>query len=262
MAPAHVLTPLAEVAGEEAVSQTVTLTVIEGGASAAEAGGAVVAAEVVGLTALEAVAIGTGVGLVVVGLGLLGYWLYTSSQDDAPKASAPVQPCPPDEVPCFNPPPDADKEEYARQLKEQQDALNDMSPDEYLGRRARFNDAETKRSQKAQRQKAQREKRREYQKDKTAEYYNDNIAKDMTAGDARTDAMKRVADEMRELDATHALDMVAGGDPEDISGLGDRSINRSIGSQWKDRVGKLDEIAEKAKREGKEKLDVELKLCD
>jgi len=33
-------------------------------------------------------------------------------------------------------------------------------------------------------------------------------------------------------DAIHTLDMIAGGDPLVFSGLGNRSVNRSIGSQW------------------------------
>jgi Novel toxin 15 len=64
---------------------------------------------------------------------------------------------------------------------------------------------------------------------------------------------------MAKLDATHALDLVAGGDPDTL-GMGDRSINRSIGSQWKDRKQKLLDHADEAKKKGK-KNNVKLEIC-
>ncbi|QCR20493.1 polymorphic toxin type 15 domain-containing protein [Agrococcus sp. SGAir0287] len=39
--------------------------------------------------------------------------------------------------------------------------------------------------------------------------------------------------------ATHRLDGIAGGDWLDISGVGDRSINSSLGSQWRARIPQL-----------------------
>lgn len=39
--------------------------------------------------------------------------------------------------------------------------------------------------------------------------------------------------------ATHRLDGVAGGDWTDVSGVGDLSINSSLGSQWRDRIPQL-----------------------
>ncbi len=101
---APVLSPLAEAAGEEAVRQTVTLTVIEGGAGAAEAGGAVlVAGEATTAVAAGEVAAGgaaaagiggaaiatAGIALVVIGLVALGYYLYTRSKAAGPSPAAP-----------------------------------------------------------------------------------------------------------------------------------------------------------------------------
>jgi hypothetical protein len=86
--------PLAEIAGEEAVRETVTLTLIEGGAEATvavEATAAVVATEVAVGTALV---VGGIAVVAVVGIAALGYWLYSRSQPDVPAAPAPVTPCP------------------------------------------------------------------------------------------------------------------------------------------------------------------------
>jgi len=116
VATAPNLPPIVEAAGEQAVQQTVRLTLIQGGAAAAseatavgvaEAGGAVAATEGVAalgaggaaLGTLGVVAAWTGVGLVVVGLGLLGYYLYRRSH---PNPAPPT--CTPSVTPCPQPP--------------------------------------------------------------------------------------------------------------------------------------------------------------
>jgi hypothetical protein len=73
-------------------------------------------------------------------------------------------------------------------------------------------------------------------------------------------AAREVAQEMARLDATHALDLIAGGDPTDLS-MGDRSVNRSIGAQWKG--GRRDQLlkhADEAAAQGK-KSNVKLEVC-
>ena len=69
-------------------------------------------------------------------------------------------------------------------------------------------------------------------------------------------------------DATHSLDWVAGGDGS-ISGMGDRSINRSIGSQWSHakpgsrltRREQLRAAAKNAKARAQSKMNLRLKDC-
>ena len=51
----------------------------------------------------------------------------------------------------------------------------------------------------------------------------------------------RVKNEVFRVDALHALDQVAGGDPKDPRGVGGRSENRSIGRQWAAK-GRIDGI--------------------
>ena len=45
---------------------------------------------------------------------------------------------------------------------------------------------------------------------------------------------------MKTQDALHNPDQIAGGKPNDISGMGDKEVNRSIGGQWKARVSQLE----------------------
>jgi hypothetical protein len=69
-------------------------------------------------------------------------------------------------------------------------------------------------------------------------------------------------------DATDALDWIAGGDGR-ISGMGDSSVNRSIGNQWRlrrsgsllTRREQLRMAAEKSKEQGRRKMDVRLEEC-
>jgi hypothetical protein len=78
--------------------------------------------------------------------------------------------------------------------------------------------------------------------------------------DGAARAAREVAQEMGRLDATHALDLIAGGDPTDLS-MGDRSVNRSIGAQWKG--GRRDQLlkhADEAAAQGK-KNNVKLEIC-
>ncbi len=64
------------------------------------------------------------------------------------------------------------------------------------------------------------------------------------------------------MDATHQLDSIVGGKAGDPMGMGDLSINRSIGAQWKPRHADLQKAVNKAREEHKEKLNVELDVCD
>ncbi|WP_227267738.1 polymorphic toxin type 15 domain-containing protein [Roseobacter weihaiensis] len=63
------------------------------------------------------------------------------------------------------------------------------------------------------------------------------------------------------LDATHVLDIVAGGDPSDVSGVQNRSVNRSLGSQWRGKVDALDDALASQAGQGAVKANVRLKPC-
>lgn len=64
--------------------------------------------------------------------------------------------------------------------------------------------------------------------------------------------------------ALHNPDQIAGGDPGKVSRMGDRSVNSSIGGQWKNRVSELangiDEYAKGKTREELEHTKLNVKL--
>ncbi|WP_116084339.1 polymorphic toxin type 15 domain-containing protein [Tropicimonas sp. IMCC34011] len=161
------------------------------------------------------------------------------------------------EIDCFTPPDGADPEEFRRQLKEQQDAINEMSPDEILGNMERYANEGRGAGDAAARRAARDAYRTRETRNRTTELRRQGLSRP----DAEAQAGQEVAEAMRSLDALHAPDGIAGGDGT-ISGLGNRSVNRSIGGQWKNgRADQLKDIAEQSQREGMEKMDVELDIC-
>jgi len=78
---------------------------------------------------------------------------------------------------------------------------------------------------------------------------------------SRSAARALATQEASLLDATHILDIVAGGDPSAISGLQNRSVNRSLGSQWTGKVGALDEALSSQAAQGAVKANVRLRPC-
>lgn len=83
----------------------------------------------------------------------------------------------------------------------------------------------------------------------------------VASGYSLLDAERTANQEASTLDATHILDIVAGGDPSSISGLQNRSVNRSIGSQWRTRVDSLDEALSSQHARGALKANLRLRPC-
>jgi hypothetical protein len=67
-------------------------------------------------------------------------------------------------------------------------------------------------------------------------------------GKSRTEA-KQLADEfMKDKAALHDPDQIAGGNGDNVTGLGDSRVNSSIGSQWKTRIDGIEtQVREQAK---------------
>jgi Novel toxin 15 len=158
------------------------------------------------------------------------------------------------QIKCFKKPKGMSDKEFDRQLKEQQDAINKTSADEILKRRAAIRKAGG--TDGVRDKAAQQAARTAYAKKRTAEL--------IRQGKTPAQAAKDVKTELASLAATHRLDIIAGGNPSDISGMGDTRVNSSLGSQWKGaRSQELEDIAKQMKKEGlgKEKIDVKLKKC-
>lgn len=180
-----------------------------------------------------------------------------ADEDAKPIPDTKAEPCKDcGEIDCFSPPEGADPDEFKRQLKEQQDAINNMKPDDILNNMQKYASGGRPAGDAA----ARRLARNDGQRARTRELERQFQSQGKSASDAAAAAASQVASEMAQLNATHTLDLIAGGDGS-ISGLGDASINKSIGSQWKHgRAAQLKKHAEDAKKKGK-KMNVELNEC-
>lgn len=136
--------------------------------------------------------------------------------------------------------------EYDRQLKMQEDALNRMSPDDYLKARGAFDPSNRLPA-------VQQAARKQWIGNRTSELVDSGLSK--------TAAGAQAASEAKSLAALHELDMIAGGDPANVKGMGSASANSSIGSSWKSRVDALDKNAKEAKAAGQKLMNVKLKRC-
>ncbi|WP_088292956.1 polymorphic toxin type 15 domain-containing protein [Bacillus mycoides] len=136
-----------------------------------------------------------------------------------------------------------DSEEFARQLKDQEKGMNELTVHEYRENRNRFIDKgraiEGNAYQQAARERALR--------DKIDELFEQGL----TLKEAKTQANEW----MKTQAALHNPDQVAGGRPEIIGGMGDKRVNFSIGSQWRTRIKIVDkQIEEIAKNMTSEQL--------
>ncbi len=232
-----------------------------------------VAAGLAGVQFIPGLDVIVDVGLVVAAVGLGAYALskaYSNSQSQL-KDSPQVEACADcgDGPDCFEPPDRNDPKklaEFRRQLKGQQDGINKLSPDEVIknidsyaknGRAAYPGEAASRRAfRSTQWNKAYNKALDQYSEDPNTAADADNLA-----GQAADNALSGKA-------ALHNPDMVAGGNPA-ATDLGDAGVNSSMGSQWaKTRSGstlsraqQLRKAAEKAKKAGKTKMDVNLNEC-
>jgi len=163
-----------------------------------------------------------------------------------------------DAIPCFNPPegatPDQIKE-FERQLKEQEEELNKMDPEDLIKNIEKYKKEGRPLADAAARKAAREKAKLVMKQDLTKKFLKQHMTEEQAEKLATEEAEKAMAGK----DATHTLDLVAGGDG-DISGMGDSSTNRSIGSQWKTRRESLLNSAKGAKSSGK-KMNVKLKKC-
>ena len=167
--------------------------------------------------------------------------------------------------------------EYAKQLKRQEDAINNMSAKDFANASRKFkNEGRNPAAQKAQ--EAYRSRRTAEIKDSLYESSirrNPNVDPKVSEANAAT----RAKEVMESLAALHEPDMVAGGwhRPEP-SGLGGRGVNSAIGGSWgkkhkivdqkgrtrrKSRANLIEDSAKSAisDGDGSEMMNVELTIC-
>ncbi|MDR9810540.1 polymorphic toxin type 15 domain-containing protein [Rhizobium hidalgonense] len=169
------------------------------------------------------------------------------------------------EIDCFNPPegstPDEIKE-FKRQLDEQQKAINEIPPDTLLKNMDNYEKIGRGAKDAVDRANA----REAWIKNRAAEILKQDPS--TTAKAARDAAAK----DIKTMDVIHTPDLSPGGTGQlstENGGMGPRSTNRSIGSQWskagptsdKTRLQQLNDHAQKARDKG-EATNVDLKICE
>ncbi len=137
------------------------------------------------------------------------------------------------EVPSFRCKDSMDIAEYKRQIENQQVGMNRLPLAEYMKNRDAYkeNGRNNEIGGPAQ-EKARQEARA------------DRITQNRENGMSRKEAEAEADKWMETQAALHDPDQVAGGNPENVTGMGDKEINSSIGSQWRSRVDKIDEAVQ------------------
>jgi Novel toxin 15 len=122
-----------------------------------------------------------------------------------------------------------DEAEFARQLADQEAGMNKLTVDEYLKNRERYI-AEGRAIEGNMAQQAARENA-----------YLDKVTELRRNGLSQEQAKIKAKEWMDTQAALHNPDQIAGGNPVNIGGMGNKAINSSIGSQWKYRIDAVDE---------------------
>ena len=129
----------------------------------------------------------------------------------------------------FRCPDSCDKKEYDRQVKGQENGLNNLTIGDFLRNRERYkeNGRDTKEGTAAQ-QRAREEARA----DKIADFRKESMT--------REEAEKAADEWLKTQAALHDPDQIAGGNPDNVTGMGDSDVNSLIGAQWRGQAGKLE----------------------
>ncbi|WP_046336297.1 polymorphic toxin type 15 domain-containing protein [Xenorhabdus bovienii] len=189
-------------------------------------------------------------------------------------------------VPCFDPydsnryksfkTPEERKaflDEYADQLRGQQAAINDMSPEEFQIARQAYDADSAKAKEKGEKgggchdkaEGAQRRARRKAKKQIKHNIYQKLRKQNVPHSQANKVATEKADKALKGLAALHEPDMVAGGKNKyDPKRFGDKGINSAIGGSWNGpRLDSLDNAAKDAIKNGlgDAKMNVQLEVC-
>lgn len=210
---------------------------------------------------LTGIAIGVGLGLTAEEV-LRAHQASHEKLSDQP-AAKPCVDCA-EAIPCFETPEGQSPKEMGRQLKEQQDKINEQTPEDM---QKRLDEADARKQStgtyRPEGDAAARVKaREEFQDNRISELREKYREAGLTRREAAEKAAAQTAQDMAGMDATHELDSIVGGAAGDNLTLANRSINRSIGSQWKSRIKALKKAVKQAIQRGDKKMDVQLEPCE
>ena len=129
----------------------------------------------------------------------------------------------------FNRNPAHPYDDFIRQLRGQETGMNDLTVHDFISNRDEY--IRTGRS--AEGSRAQREYREQFQEDMI-----ENLME--TEGKSYDEAESIANEFMSNNAALHDPDQIAGGFGNNVTGMGDKRVNSSLGSQWKTRIGDVD----------------------
>ncbi len=127
------------------------------------------------------------------------------------------------------------KDEYVRQLKNQEEGINNLTLKEFIDNRDNYLDRR-KKTGSGRANEGTKEQIRARDK-----FFKNKVFELIENGKSIKEAKEEVRSMMNDLAALHDPDQIAGGNPDKILGLGDKRINQSIGSQWRGRINSIDE---------------------
>ncbi|WP_418968682.1 polymorphic toxin type 15 domain-containing protein [Alloscardovia omnicolens] len=129
-----------------------------------------------------------------------------------------------------------DASEFSRQLRNQQEGMNKLTVVDYIKNRADYL-ANGRSSAGNAAQKAARDNA-----------FTDKYNELRQAGLSRDEAKSQASSWLDSQAALHNPDQIAGGFAQNVTGVGDARVNSSIGSQWKSRIGEVDEVVDNIAR--------------
>lgn len=128
-----------------------------------------------------------------------------------------------------------DAKEYKRQLAGQEKGMNKLSVCKFLENREKFRNEGRDLRISSEMQKKMRQEARA-----------DRVYENRKNGMSRMEAEKEADKWLESKAVLHDPDQIAGGNATDVTGLGDKEINSSIGAQWKN--GRIDIVEEKVRQ--------------
>ena len=169
-----------------------------------------------------------------------------------------------EKVPCFKSDglPASKAAEMERQLAGQQTGLNNMTAQEYLDGRKAFADRKAVTGSGRGSGQPAADARVAYEDELQGKLLDTYTKQGMSPVEAKKLAISDAAKQMTALAALHNPDMSVGG-ANVITDMGDRSVNSSIGSQWKGRVADLDTAASSvpANERATTRMNAKLERC-
>lgn len=134
------------------------------------------------------------------------------------------------------------KKEYERQIKGQQEGLNKLTIKEYLENREAYKKRLKEQKEVGKKNASGRDPKASVQQQLVRDEALKTKIKEYKKQGLTTEKAKEEANKWIETQAAlHDPDQIAGGNPDNVTGMGDKRINSSIGSQWKSRADTVEE---------------------